>query len=249
MANKVYIVEDNQINIDLFKAVLSEFELVIFDNFDDALSYINNEGFKNIELAILDVNLGMGLKISGFHIAYRIIKNYPQIPIVICTAYGDDIKIKQKADIIGASVVLKPIKKNFADTIKSLISQKAKLSVSSLEQDLREFITGSQFLKSMISSDTSIPVEYMNKIIKLEETENKILRKLNDILDERAKKFIDFTVSIKEMKDDLTSYIRKFIDLVESTIYNEMNLPADEMQLVTDILNVGEIILEKLKKL
>ena len=222
MADKVFILEDSEINIKLYQKILKDYELFIIKDFNEAVTYVKTEDFKSAKACIIDVDLGYGLKISGFHVIYSILKNYPSIPIIVCTSYASDEVVKHKANIIGATLVEKPIKPSLAEIIKKLILKKPTLSISHFEQELREFITGSQYLKSMLLADKSTPVEYINKIVESEEEENDILYKLSMLTEKRTSGDTTTRVEsvVRTFGEELKSYISGFIKIIDETIYS-----------------------------
>ena len=110
MTKNIFILEDEKINIQIYKEFLKDFNLFIYDNIDDAIEYVRSMDFNKIDLAILDVNLGSGLRISGFNVAFQIIKIHSFIPIIICTSHIAEEKIEKYAKLIHADLVRKPFK-------------------------------------------------------------------------------------------------------------------------------------------
>jgi CheY-like chemotaxis protein len=214
------------------------------------LEYVKSDDFKTAKACIIDVDLGYGIRVSGFNVIYNILRNFPTIPIIVCTSYASDDTVKHKANIIGATLIDKPIKPGLAHTIEVLITEKSKLSISDFEQELREFITGSQFLKSMLVSDKSTPVEYINKIIEIEEEETNILYKLSMLTEKRASGDDNTRTKsvIETFGQELKSYISDFVKIIDDTLYQELNLPTSVMQLVTDIIASAEKVLEAIDK-
>mgnify|MGYP001557027819 CR=1 FL=1 len=246
---KILIVEDEKANIRLFERILSDYNLVIFEELNNCLAYIKSGSFNVVDLCIIDINIGTGLKIGGLNVVYSIIRKKPSMPILIVTGYYENKDIIQKIELIRVTLVPKPFKAGeFLDTVKSLLAFKRKFKISDFEQAMREFITGANYLKSLISNDVSIPVEYMNKILEIEDIEEKILNTVSEITVNRNKGVVSCNANnSRKIVDELEMYIKKFISILEQTLYNELNLPAHEMQLVEDVISSGEKLLNDVK--
>jgi len=252
MKYNIFILEDDKDNIVVYKLVLKDFNLFIFENFESALDFIISPEFEKINLAIIDVNLGFGFKISGFNVIYRILKKYPTIPIIICTAYRNDNNVEKYAKIIGAKLIEKPVNSKMVGTINAIVNNKSDNFFGEIEHQVREFMTGAMYLKNILNLDISMPPEYLDKLDKLDKIEERIFSNLEYIKEslvlpeKEIKKEQKFTV-IKTFKNDLCFFIKTLIGIIELTLYSQLNLSADEIIFVEEISSLGEKIISQME--
>jgi len=114
----IIIVEDEAINALLLKEMLKSFdvEIIILSSGDELFKTIEE---KNADLILMDVRLP---GINGYDLTKQTKEKYPNIPIIIQTAYAFQTDI-EKAESAGCDAYLpKPIKKtNLISLIKSFI--------------------------------------------------------------------------------------------------------------------------------
>jgi len=233
----ILIIEDNADNIIVYKLLLKEYNLYIYNELNKAVDFIRmSDEINNIHLAILDINMGTGLKISGFNIFYYIYKKCPSIPIVICTAYSSEEKVQKYANLINAEIVEKPINSDFQKIINNILDRKLKLYVDEFEQLFREFITGIEYVRFLFSKDLSINIEVVNEL---------------DSLSKKEQSFLDFFKNKSGDKDfseklnsDAIFYIQRCLSIINNTLYSELNISKEEIEFIEEISSVGEKLLQ-----
>lgn len=86
IATQILIVEDDPINLFLFKKFLADFETAAVTNSDDALSILNEREFKVI---LMDINLGHN-SLDGTSLMKHIRTHKSSAAkIIACTAYAE----------------------------------------------------------------------------------------------------------------------------------------------------------------
>lgn len=115
----ILIVEDDYICFQLFKEILSEMGVIILhaNSSGKAIELLNEN--KNIALIFMDIQLP---DMSGLQ-ASVVIKNlYPQIPIIIQTAYPLESYIQKSKEIGCNEYLIKPLEpEKIIDTILKYI--------------------------------------------------------------------------------------------------------------------------------
>lgn len=236
MSKNVFIVEDNEDDIVAYKILLKDFNLYVFDDIVKANDFLNSDDFKKIEVAIFDVNLGEGLKISGFNLIYQIVKKHPKLPIIICTAHRNNASVERKAKLVGAALIEKPISKEIIDKINDVPEEKKEIDVSigQLEQQTREFMSATVMLKFLLSKDLSIPLEYIETLDKLEDTEEIIIKNINSLKENEA------------VARGLLTYVETTFDVLTHTLDTELNLEAGEIEFIEEMRSLGHDLLQRI---
>ena len=120
MKNKILLVEDNELNLKLFKDIL-QYHNFIVDIARDGICGFEKISKDDCDLVILDIQLP---KISGFEILEKLKAekiSHPKIIIVSACALDDDKKLAKKYNI--ETYITKPIDiNNFIQTIKGILS-------------------------------------------------------------------------------------------------------------------------------
>mgnify|MGYP001548476704 CR=1 FL=1 len=252
MKRKVFILENEENNIIVYKLILRDFDLIIKDNLEDAITYIKSDKFDSIEIAILDINLGDSLRIGGFNAAYQIIKKTTLIPIIICSAYTEESRVRQNAARINALLLKKPVEESIIESINDLIENNHRLKVNDIEQAAKEFITGAAYLKCIIENDFTFSVKTLERLDYVQKIENKLISNFNIIKDSRTKNEKIFKTEkqnsdfIEKFKDDLTLYVETLLLIVDSTMYNQLNISQSEIEFIEEISSTGNFILNNI---
>ena len=257
MKKNILIVEDEKGLTELYKRLFKEYNLTIFNNLQDTLDFVNSSSFDKINLAIIDVNLGDGLEISGFHIVYHIQKIKPYLPIIICTAYEDDFLVKSYAQGLDLQIIRKPFSPNIKELISEKINRKHRIPVDEIEQLTRVFMSSALYLKFVLQMNFEVSEEINAKINVLEKVEVRINKAFNEItskLSENPKEYINVLQSTntgykfyKSFKQDLEFYITNMLRISQKIILSQINASEDEIELVEELDSIGEKLLKELK--
>ncbi len=252
MKRKIFILENEEDNILVYKYVLRDFILLIKDNLEDAIDYVKSDDFNTVDIAILDINLGDSLKIGGFNVAYQIIKKSTLIPIIICSAYADENRVRQNARRINALLVKKPVEESIVEEIYEMIQTNSCLRISDIEQATKEFITGAAYLKYIMENDFTFSPTMLDKMDFVQKIETKIINDFNLIREAKTKNIAisqdskgdsDF---IDVFKEELTLYIETLLYVVDSTMYNQLNISKNEIEFIEEITSTGNFILNNI---
>jgi FixJ family two-component response regulator len=246
MAIKLFITENDEDNILVYKLILSDFQLTVSKTIDEALSYIQSDDFNTTDAVILDVNLDNNIKIGGYNLAYRIIKKKKDVPIIICTGFADDNVVVKNAKLINATLVHKPIDSKLINTIISEIERHKAFDLNEIELKTREFITGAAYLKNIIEHDFDLPIEYLERIDVIEKIETSLINAFGRLKD---KDYDDENNFMKALKNNLKMYITNLLDIANHSLYSQLNIGTSEIEFIEEISSTGELILKDLENI
>ncbi len=240
---KLFILEDEEINIQTYENVFPSFDLKICSNIEDSIKFIHSSEFNEISLAILDINLGEGLKIGGFNIAYQIVKAAPDMPLIICTAYKSYPEVEKYSRLIGAVLVEKPIKNELVDIINEIIKEAKFGEITELEKFVREFMSGSYYLKRIIEKDALISTDFFDEVGKLEDAEKSILHYFDKILARKTGKAEPYT-TVNKLGDKrlFKSIIEYFVPNMMKTL-KELLFSLNEDDQTSDLHSGDDLII------
>jgi DNA-binding NarL/FixJ family response regulator len=243
MKKTIFIAEDDDLIIELYKSVLeNDYELAIFDKVFEAVEYVASDNFKDVSLAILDLNIESGIKIGGFNIAYKIFKKSPTTPIIICSSILDDTEVKKYTKTVKASYLKKPVDvRELKELVNDLVAEKYIDKMHDIEICTREFITASIYLKQLLKFDLMLPEEYESVLNDLEKVEESILADINDLKGESK------TLSFKVLKTDIEYYVNNLTDIGKSIIYTGSDKADNSLIIVQEMFETGNKLLELLK--
>ena len=120
MMKKVAIVDDNKVNLNLYRQYLKDkYEVEIYSGGNEFLASLH-EPELTPDVVILDV---MMPDISGYEVCRRIKTSdrYRHIKVFICTALKSEFDIEKAADVMADDYIVKPVKsKDLSDPLASL---------------------------------------------------------------------------------------------------------------------------------
>lgn len=119
---KILVVEDNESNIMFFKSALKRTgaTLLFAGNGEQAIETVKEN--EDIDIILMDINLP---KMDGLTATTEIKKTYPNIPIIVQTAYVLDFSESKCYEAGGDYFIEKPIRLNKLNAaIKELVNKK-----------------------------------------------------------------------------------------------------------------------------
>lgn len=117
----ILVVEDNDSNIMFFKSALKRTgaSIIIAVNGEQAIESVKKDPL--IDVILMDINLP---KMDGLKATTEIKKLYPNIPIIIQTAYVQNFTVKQCFEAGADSFIEKPIRLSVLfETIQKFVNK------------------------------------------------------------------------------------------------------------------------------
>ncbi|MBN1410851.1 MAG: response regulator [Spirochaetales bacterium] len=137
---KVLVAEDNLDHLELLTDALCEKNIVVgTDSKEGCMQLLAAEDF---DLVVLDYNLKK--KFSGFDILREITVRYPNLPVIMVTAYGNE-ELAVKVMQIGAKdYIRKSLDNNYIDrivkNINLLLNQKESINSNQAKNDIMKYL-------------------------------------------------------------------------------------------------------------
>jgi len=245
MKYNIFILEDSKLFGNAYKDYLSEHNVFLFGNFSEAVNFVNSPDFSKIDLAILDVNIGKGLKIGGFNIAFQILKINPSLPIVICTGFKDDEDVKKYTKLLKTELIEKPFTREISATIERIMNNRQNEEIHSLEALIRSFITSGIYLRQLITFNYKLQGEHLSLLDKLTTVEQNTISDIEKIDRKIDNNNIVFDINLLN-KNDIIFYIDTILSLSKSFLLNRPEIDEEERKMADEIYTSGEFLKEKL---
>lgn len=262
MSDGIFILEDDDIIIRRYDQLFDNFYLHIFNNINSALDFVKSDVFDRIKVCVLDINLGYGFKISGFNVAFNILKRDKNMPIVVCTDFYDSPKVIQYCKFLGT----KPIEKRSVGKVVKAVTnalakyekthvkdKKIKEEIGIMENDIRYFMSNVIVIRYDLEVNFRIPehLEYM--ISEFSETEEVISNNYLKVIELAKQKNMNFDrvynnyegeyPEIEILKNQLYRYIPAIVDYVKEIILINPDIPDEMINMFENIELVSSRIL------
>ena len=124
MNEKILIIDDDPEILDMLETILTreDYDVLRAEKGEEALALFQSNP---IDLVITDMTMP---KLNGDQLARRMMSIRPQIPVILCTGFHEDIS-EEKALAMGIDkFVMKPIVKDkLASTIRAVLDNRSAL--------------------------------------------------------------------------------------------------------------------------
>lgn len=246
----IFIVDNEEEVLKRFKSFLSEHQLYLFSRLSVALDFIDSPDFALIDVAILDDEIGKGIKIGGLNLAYKIVQKKNSPAVILCDSRENSGYLKKMATIIDVTIYEKPIEPSIVNILPDVIAQNKMKQISDFEQSVREFITGVELLKEYILTDSVLNSGLGSFIKEIQKVENSILPGMNFFLGKKncaAQNCIQ--PDGNKFRSDIQYYVRTLTTIVETLLTRNYHIPTQYVSLFQEIDSVGKKVILELDKI